>query len=328
MKTKLSMLIALVMVITLCLTPAVASAAPITLTATGAPAGNEDRIVVPVAAGTTLGNIASISWQEWLVFGYPPHVDIILDKNNDNVADDALVFEYAYNNMSHYTENNGLMPFGAVQGAWYNTFNDDGNGPSAITNTSYGWLASGAPGPPIPAGGTAAGHTGGTLAQWKAGAIGTGITATTTVLRLEIEVDSWVMDCQAQVRNILVVRVGSSVSMNANVPDIVAISVSPANINFGTVLPGNTASGANIVVANIGTHEVDVNAQIPTGTVFQYLELSPAGSGWLSRNWPDIVTDLAMGNSATLQTQLPVPAGYTPGGRETATIVFIARASP
>ncbi len=41
--------------------------------------GDTDTIVVPVPDGTNLGDIVSISWDEYLVAGYAPHVDIMLD---------------------------------------------------------------------------------------------------------------------------------------------------------------------------------------------------------------------------------------------------------
>lgn len=138
-----------------------------------------------------LGQLQSISWMEYLTAGYPPHVDIYLDNTGDGVADDALVIEYAYNSMTHYAE--APMPYGALTGAWYATFNDDGNGPAQVDDTCYAWLNSGASGPP--GGG---GHTAGTLAQWKAGTLGT-FDNTSAIVKIEIEVDNWVVQSNAYV---------------------------------------------------------------------------------------------------------------------------------
>jgi len=146
---------------------------------------DEARFVVTVPSGITLGDIYTISWQEFLVAGYPPHVDIILDLGGS--ITDALVFEYAYNN--HITE--APMPYGALTGYWYQTFSDDGLGPAVIDGTTYCWLSSG------PAGGPSI--IGGTLNAWKTGGItgGLGINTNTPVLRLEFELDNWVVQSDA-----------------------------------------------------------------------------------------------------------------------------------
>ncbi len=98
--------------------------------------GDEARIVVELPKDTTLGDIESISWWEHLVNGYPPHVDIVMDVGG---GEDRLVLEYAYND--HYAE--GGPSYGALLGAWYQTFGDDAQGPTAIGDSALGWLASG-----------------------------------------------------------------------------------------------------------------------------------------------------------------------------------------
>jgi hypothetical protein len=156
--------------------------------------GFEARVHIPFCCGDfTLGDLDTISWWEYNVKGYPPHVDVILDTDGDCEADDALVFEYAYNTMDHYAE--GPMPYGALTGAWYQTFSDDGYGPATITDTSHAWLSSGPPGPP---GG--AGFQEGTLADWKAGLHG--IDEDTKIVAIEIEIDNWVVQSEAFVDNI------------------------------------------------------------------------------------------------------------------------------
>ncbi len=167
----------------------------------GVATGGEGRIVIQSPLGMTLSQIDSVSWFEFNVAGYPPHLDIILDIDGDSVADDALVFEYAYNDMSHYT-GEAPMPFGALTGAWYQVFGDDGNGPVAIDDSAGAWLTSQASGPP---GG--ANFYFGTLADWKAGnvdttAVGYSINGDTTVLRLEIEIDNWVVECESYIDDV------------------------------------------------------------------------------------------------------------------------------
>lgn len=165
--------------------------------------GDEARIVYRLPEGTTLGDINSISWWEYLVKGYPPHVDIVLDIDEsgdwtDNV-DDKLVFEYAYNTEDHYAD--APMPYGALMGRWYQTFSDDGEGPAQVDDSANGWLASGPPGPPGDPN-----FIYGTLAEWKAGTVNAPITidSLTKVLAIEIEVDNWVVQSEAYVDDIVV----------------------------------------------------------------------------------------------------------------------------
>jgi parallel beta-helix repeat protein len=160
--------------------------------------GDEARIVIVMPNGTSLNDIVSISWWEYLVAGYPPHVDVKVDTDGNGTADDALVFEYAYNGESHYTDE-APMPYGALTGAWYQTFSDDGNGPSVINDTASAWLSSGPPGP--------LGDPGfiyGTLADWKAGTVDGSINGNTAVTALEIEVDNWVVNTEAYVDDIAI----------------------------------------------------------------------------------------------------------------------------
>ncbi len=175
------------------------------LTTTGTPGtGDEARIVLTPLQPMTLGEVLTVSWSEYLVSGYPPHVDIRLDTVGDGVVDEALVIEYAHNTMAHYGE--APMPYGALTGAWYVTFADDGNGPVVIDGTAHAWQATGAAGPAGGAFGDG-GYYGDTLANWKAGLTGNGgtyIDANSLVLAIEIEVDNWVVQSDAYVDNITV----------------------------------------------------------------------------------------------------------------------------
>lgn len=159
--------------------------------------GDEARIEIPMPEGTTLGDISSISWWEYLVSGYPPHVDILIDTDGDGMADDAIVFEYAYNDIAHLT---GAWPtYDALTGAWYLTFSDDGDGPTQVDDTAFGWLSSGPPGPygdPT--------FISGTLADWKAGTVHASVDLDTAVIALDIEIDNWISQPEAYVDGIMV----------------------------------------------------------------------------------------------------------------------------
>ncbi len=148
--------------------------------------GQEARIVLTPNQPMSLSDITSIAWQEYLVSGYMPHVDVILLRTDGVV--DALVFEYAYNTSEGVTRPEGWPTYGASPGSWFATFADDGNGPAAVTDSSTAWLTTGAAGPPTWAVGT--------LANWKAGTA-TGANANLVngdciILRIEIEIDNWI----------------------------------------------------------------------------------------------------------------------------------------
>jgi len=124
----------------------------------------------------------------------------------------------------------------------------------------------------------------------------------------------------------------STVGLTAEVPDIVAISATPTSIDFGTVYPGQTAVGDNIVVTNVGTQTVDVDASA-TGSamICTNLMLRNPPKDWsdwvVGTPWSNIVEGLVMGASDVVNTKLPVPGDYTPAGPEAATLIFEATAS-
>jgi len=121
---------------------------------------------------------------------------------------------------------------------------------------------------------------------------------------------------------------GSSVSLTANVPDIVAISVNPTSINFGILLPGSTSQQFNITVTNVGTRTVNVDADVSgsSSALFYYNLQMTNNGGWTYRSWGNLITGLAMGGVDEVQTQLVVPSDYTPSGTKTGLLVFTATA--
>ncbi len=172
--------------------------------------GNEARIVIPLTGlpgGTTLGDIESISWWVWTVAGYPPHVDIVMDVDEDTNLDDEdmLTAEMAYNNADGKELDEGLTP---TTGEWLQTFEltpTDGYGET--DNGTMLWVTK------MGAGNDDAPWL--TLAEWKAGdapndpgsdglAAGV-IDGNAPVLRLEIEIDNWVLQTEAYVDDIEIV---------------------------------------------------------------------------------------------------------------------------
>ena len=177
--------------------------------------GNEARIVILMPEDTTLDDIDSISWWVWTVIGYPPHVDIVLDVNEDTLLDDVdmLTAEMAYNNFAGLELDGGLTP---TLEQWLQTFElSTGDGYGEVNNGTMLWVTKmGAGNDDAPWG---------TLVQWKDGTVfadpepdglldGT-ITGEAKILRIEIEIDNWVLQTEAFVDGIVVVLDGEAYSV-------------------------------------------------------------------------------------------------------------------
>ncbi len=196
------------------------------LMVTGDP-GTEARVVIPMPDGTTLGDIETISWLVNTVYGYPPHVDITLETGNPDA--DMLTAEIAYNNAMDEE-----ITAGFTYDTWLKTFElSSGDGYGQIDDNTMLWVTK------MGAGDDNAPSS--TLAHWKEGIVDnnpdtltpdpdlTGvITASTPVLKLEIEVDNWIMDTEAYVGKIEfngalctelpVKEVGEQFTLNPNEP--------------------------------------------------------------------------------------------------------------
>ena len=273
-----------------------ASAGPVILDSSGDIGNSNAAEIVVDTPGLTLGGILSIEWSAYVLTGYAPHADIRIDTSvpPDGVADDAVVFEYAYNGEAHYAEPGG-MPYGVPIGVWFQTFDDDGEGPSIITDASFGWLSSGQPGPYPPVGGFTNGFIGGTLSEWKAGTIFSGIDADTPVVNIHIETDNWVVDTIAVVDNVLLNASSAVVSSVSVVPAplLAKVSVNPASYDFGAMYPG-TSKIVTVAITNIGNVPVDVSATGEAGTVFE---------GNVSGSLPN----LGVGETANVDITLTIP---------------------
>lgn len=102
--------------------------------------------------------------------------------------------------------------------------------------------------------------------------------------------------------------------------EIVAINVSLTSIDFGTVVPGSSSAEKPITVENKGTVPIDVSASVdPIGTVFDHLQLDGKVS---IANWK--ILSLVGGASQGVNAQLVVPREYSAQGEETTTLIFIA----
>ncbi len=183
--------------------------------ATSGEPGSEARIGIDLPEGTTLGDIESVSWWVWTAGGYPPHLDIIMDHDGDGEVDaeDVLTAEMAYNNFTG-SELDSTPPLEPALGEWLQTFElSSGDGYGDINNDTMLWVA-----------GMGAGNDDapwGTLGQWKSdpggitnppenGDVLSGnITHDAEVVRMEIEVDNWVLQSEAYVKGIEIVLDGT-----------------------------------------------------------------------------------------------------------------------
>lgn len=119
-----------------------------------------------------------------------------------------------------------------------------------------------------------------------------------------------------------IVEPSGDVDMVVNIPSMVAISVTPTSIDFGTLYPGQFSGIIVVTVENIGTVTVNVDASVdPTPTVFDYLLV-----GTLEVPTTGLIAGLAGGSSSVVDVQLVVPSDYSAKGVETATLVFSATA--
>ena len=172
--------------------------------------GDEARIVViPLPEGTTLGDIESISWWVYAASGYPPHLDITLDCDGDSVVDneDMLTAEMNLNCVGAPKSIATLQGEISYNTGWLQTFElTSGDGFGAITGDTTFWVTK--------MGSGDLNAPSGTLAQWKAGTVANDpesemttpvITGSAPVVKLEIEVDNWVLQTEAYVDDIEIV---------------------------------------------------------------------------------------------------------------------------
>ncbi len=104
----------------------------------------------------------------------------------------------------------------------------------------------------------------------------------------------------------------------------ISISVSPATVDFGNILPGRDATGVNMIITNDGDFTSTVTAEITddaTGfyTTGLYLDGVPLAS------WQ---VDIAGGADVTVSPQLiDVPPDISPGSYS-CTVIFWAEETP
>jgi len=169
------------------------------------PDADEARIVITLPEGTTLGQIDSIFWWVYAMSGYPPHIDITLDVEGEN--EDMLTAEMNLNCVDAPKSIAQLQSEINYDTEWLQTFeliSDDGFG--AIGDNTIFWVTK--------MGSGDLNAPSGTLLQWKDGEVGkdpeeelttTVISGSAPVVKLEIEIDNWVVSSEAYVDDIEIV---------------------------------------------------------------------------------------------------------------------------
>ncbi len=206
---------------------------------------NESRIEIRFTEPYTLNDFVNLSWRVNTTVGYPPHADILLSEDGENVTDE-LVFEFAYQPHvgAGYEYVSPGNPYGhydpGLQGSYYNppynewvyTFQNatSETGTGIIDNNTVCWLGSGLPGP-YNISGPAAFF--GKLGDFKNGtvtAIGreeiSWVSGNTSVIGINIEVDNWIGPSEAYI---------SEITLNGETTPPNITIISPASTYHGDV---------------------------------------------------------------------------------------------
>lgn len=292
---------------------------------TGVTPGARGRIRFAMPEGTTLDDIDTISWEYFLVAGYPPHVDLYLDTDGEGGYDDCLTFEYANNDLTlHGSED--PPTYGALTGNWYTTFSDDGEGPAVVNDAAIAWSNSAPPPSNLFL------HS---LAEWKEG-IQSGehyIDASTSVIYIQVEMDAWILQCQAYIDDIeingVLYRFENRLSLSGDARHpITSISVSPDTLDFDEIVLGkfhefNEPPTPDLIVSNEGETDILLTVELmeDDGFFAGCLELDGATySAFGAVNVPE-------GTSKDIDVDLDVPRDAK-AGTHTAVLVFWAEETP
>jgi len=250
------------------------------LLATGDP-GTEDRIVVDMPTGFTLGDLKTISWSVYMEYGYPLHVDIILgtDIDGNDINIDSLTAEIGENDNPLNKEWVELQ-LGYEYQVWHKTFEyADRVGDSVVDDETVLWVTrhgAGCDDAPY-----------GTLAELKAGTVHPGpspdptiiINENVVVLRLEFEIDNWLGSAEAYLQDIKI-NSKCEVSLETTVRSpMTSISVTPTSVDFGQTVLGKISTTQTVTIDNIGETHVMVTAELleDDGFYASYLILSSPG---------------------------------------------------
>ena len=269
---------------------------------TSFPPTNEARLRINLDSGTTLEDLESVSWMQFVDHGYISHVDVLLDTAGDGGGvDDALVFEYAKVDPDDCDDSEDY-PLGSVD-----TFGDKG----IVDDGAFAWLNSG---PPGPCGDSVfdAGHK--SLAEWKTAF------PNAKIIALEIEVDGWIEESEAfiddvKINDVLVEDFDGDTQVNVEILALTLVSISPINLDFGSKTPGtfdNPALNGPITFDATGSN-TDFSIEVADVTGFPFEDgLEFDGEEPVGQEWDfecEEVDDIC-----TYETQSTVPTLSIPSG--------------
>ena len=288
--------------------------------------GSEARITITMPSGFTLGDLKTLSWRIFSVSGYPAHVDITLDTPGD--LQSMLTAELAVNNPAY----DPITPVRGTYDIWLKTFEMAANdGYGVIDDNTVLWVTK------MGAGDEDAPSS--TLASWKANTVdsdpfgelpsGTAINSDIPVLKLEIEVDNWIVQTEAYIDDFVLngitypVEPSGAVGMTSSVDvPTISISVTPTDINFGRVVAGKSSALHLITIDNTGEASVDVTAEVLEDGTF-YVDCLTLKGGLVSA----LDETIAFNGETSFNARLVVPRDYEVGSYA-GILVFWAEETP
>ena len=275
--------------------------------------GTEGRVRIEFNTPIPLSSLTSISWMQKVAKGYAAHVDVLVDTDGNGVSDDALVFEY---DKVKLPSDQAVAQMLYQRGKWVNTFDDKG----IVNDDATGWLNSGDPGP---VGG--AKFNAKTLSGWKTAYPNGKVTA------LEIEVDGWILESEAFIDDITingenVMSFENTQALETGVGPDVSLSISPATLNFGTLVAGTINNPGLDVMFDATGSNVDVSVEVDSVVGFPYetgLKFNGANPKGQKTTLPCLLSGgVCSYTPVEWTTSLTVPTG-TRAGTYSGTITYI-----
>jgi len=114
--------------------------------------------------------------------------------------------------------------------------------------------------------------------------------------------------------------VSSSVSMTTNIIPAIALVVTPGNIEFGELSPGETSGTHTLTLKNTGGNSLSVTAEVSDTTTNSNLFVK--GMLLDSDGWGDYSTSIAALTSDTTDASLKVPGDFVGVGAKQGALVF------
>ncbi|MBS3088422.1 hypothetical protein J4402_01435 [Candidatus Pacearchaeota archaeon] len=295
---------------------------------TNYPPSNEGRIRITFDTPMPLNNLEKISWMQYVTKGYLTHVDILLESGEVLVAEGA----HQHGNLiTGWPENTWIKTFNGVNcdmsTHWADGWIDCPSDLTSVNNWTNVWKDSG---------GTDGTGTDGpnlqSLEKYKKG--WNNIIGTNLVTAIEIEVDGWVAESEAYIDDIkinddLITNFDDSTQIIGEINENVEVQISPAVLNFGSLLPGtsgNPAINGPITINPTGSN-VDVQVTVTNVAGFPFetgLKLdgnNPIGKIW---NMDCVGTNICAYTSATTIPTLNIPAGASVGAKSGVITYFVA----